>query len=132
VKPDPAPLLLATGPGGVILPMAWTPGSLAAQLKAQFEAAAEAAESGGVQAELDEIATLPLSLSGQPRWNSHSCRRGGAKRARDLAHLSKAKSEDINRHFGWMEEAMRGGKRRAAAYASTLPVLRRLRVTSHW
>ena len=81
---------------------------------------------------LDEIAALPLSLSRRPKWNSHSCRRGGTKKARDTAVASEALADDINRHFGWAEEAMRGGKRRQAAYAGTLPVIRRLRVSSHW
>ena len=40
--------------------------------------------------------------------------------------------EDINRHFGWMEEALKGGKKRAVAYASTLSVQRRLNVTIGW
>jgi hypothetical protein len=42
---------------------------------------------------------------------------------------SEAREEDINRHFGWLEEAMKGGKTRPVAYASTLPVGRRLAVT---
>ena len=42
---------------------------------------------------------------------------------------SGAKDEDINRHFGWQEEAMKGGKKRAVKYAGTLPAERRIRVT---
>ena len=131
VNIEPAPMLLATCRGNTVLPMAWSPGSLAAQLKDEFEEAAAAALEQNADAS-DEIAALPLSLSGKPKWNSHSCRRGGAKRARDTAKVSGAEPEDINRHFGWMEEALRGGKKRAAAYAATLSVLRRLAVTLYW
>jgi len=132
VNPDPAPMLLSSVRGTTPVPMPWQPGSLAGQLKSMMEEAAEHAEHCGDALVLDEIAALPLSLSGRPKWNSHSCRRGGTKKARDTAVASEALADDINRHFGWAEEAMRGGKRRQAAYAGTLPVIRRLRVSSHW
>ena len=76
--------------------MPWQPGSLAGQLKSMIEEAAEHAEHCGDALVLDEIAALPLSLSGRPKWNSHSCRRGGTKKARDTAVASKALADDIN------------------------------------
>ena len=130
--PDPAPVLRTTVRGNLTSPMPYTPGSLAGTLKAEFEEAMDTAEQTRNPDAMDEIAVLPLSLSGRPKWNSHSCRRGGAKRAQDQAHESKAEIHDINRHYGWMEEAKRGGRKRQTAYASTLPVQRRLRVTSTW
>jgi hypothetical protein len=80
--------------------------------------------------EMDEISALPLSLSGEPKWNSHSCRRGGTKRARDLMDQGgEDYTDDINRHFGWAVEAAKGGKKRQMAYAATLAASRRIRVT---
>jgi hypothetical protein len=137
VTPEPAPLLRSTTSGGLPTTMPWAPGSLAGVLKREFEAAAAAVELSGSPEEQDELSVLPLSMSGVPKWNSHSCRRGGAKRARQLAHMTEGITpaqidEDINRHFGWMEEALKGGKKRAVAYASTLSVQRRLNVTIGW
>jgi hypothetical protein len=132
VTPDPAPMLRSTVRGTQPSLMPYSPGSLASTLKAEFEEAIEAAEAATDSAAMDEVAILPMTLAGRPKWNSHSCRRGGAKKAQDMADDSKADPSDINRHFGWLDEAMKGGKRRQTAYASTLPVLRRLRVTNLW
>ena len=135
VMPDPAPVLRSTLAGSTPLAMPWHPGSLATRLRAHIVEAAEQAPGGGEIADQDETVVIPMSLGGKPKWGSHSCRRGGAKRARDLAHLWGASPdiyEDINRHFGWLEEAMKGGRKRQAAYASTLPVQRRIRVTKKW
>jgi hypothetical protein len=76
-----------------------------------------------------ELKSMPSNIHGKPKWNSHSCRRGGAKRARETMNFTEAKEEDINRHFGWVEEALKGGKRRQVAYAGTLPPARRISVT---
>ena len=139
VMPEPSPMLRATlrGRDAQDSMMELATGSLATQLTSHFTAAAEEQLANGEQEDRDEIATLPLSLGGLPKWNSHSCRRGGAKKARNMGYLwpdadEREYSEDINRHFGWLEEAMKGGKKRQVAYAGTLPVGRRTRVTSKW
>ena len=110
--------------------MPFTPTSLAAELKREMEEAFAALEPDGEAAA--EIATLPTGLDGAPKWNTHSLRRGGAKKARDLMPVSKAMEEDINRHFGWIEEYMRGGKKRQIAYAGTLSATRRIAITKHF
>ena len=110
--------------------MPYTPGSMSANLKNEFNQAYEHMIQNGTEDELMELASLRTTMQGKPKWNSHSCRRGGAKLSRYLMEDSEASEEDINRHFGWMEEALRGGKKRQVAYASTLPVPRRVRVTS--
>jgi len=108
--------------------MPYTAGSLATCLKAEFEEAYEQLLQAG-DPEVIEASTLPSTLDGVPKWNSHSARRGGTKRARATMELSEAKEEDINYHFGWVEEAMKGGRKRQVAYAGTCEADRRVRVT---
>ena len=79
--------------------------------------------------EVMEATSAAASLYGVPKWNSHSARRGGTKKARATMLRSKAKEEDINNHFGWIEEANKGGKARQVAYAGTLEAQRRINVT---
>ena len=130
VEISPGPALMTSvkgtrGPLGVPLPI--TPESVAKELKVKMTAAHSQLVAGGENTE--DLASLPIGLDQEPKWNSHSCRRGGTKRARDLLDVSKAKEEDVNRHFGWQEEALKGGKRRQVAYAGTLPAARRKNVT---
>ena len=76
----------------------------------------------------DELSAMPTNLHGRPQWGSHSCRRGGAKHARETMHKTEATEDDINRHFGWMIEYLKD-KARQVAYAATLPALSRIRAT---
>ena len=87
----PGPLLCATQRGSrgqTPTHMPWTPSSLGAEFKALFEEAyqkvlaaevIEAAGSSGQVSDLvDQLSCLPSNLNG-PKWNSHSCRRGGTR-----------------------------------------------------
>jgi len=144
----PGPLLTSTMPGSkgrVATNHAWAPASLAAVLKDTFnevfeeltreqttnQLAAHVEQAAGVSqaAEqlMQQLSSLPQNLDG-PKWNSHSCRRGGTKLARELMDLSGASTEDIDRHFGW--STGRGNtKKQQVAYAGMLPVARRVAVT---
>lgn len=140
VELNPGPLLCTTiagSAGRIPLMMPYTPGSLAANLRVEFMEAYEQVLAEGLEDEVQEVTDLPVGLHGVPKWNSHSGRRGGAKHARylmnnfdDLLHPErKTLPEDINVHFGWLEEALRGGKARQVAYASTTETTRRTAVT---
>jgi hypothetical protein len=132
VLSEGGPLLLTTvagQKGRQPLMMPITPGSIAGELKALFDQTYRDLLDSEEPLDSEDISSLPTTPGGVPKWNSHSCRRGGARHARNLMLQSEAREEDINRHFGWLEEAMKGGKTRQVAYASTLPVGRRLAVT---
>ena len=132
----PGPMLLTTvrgSRGTVPVPMAVTTGTLSSELKAHFEMAYDAVDFEADTDLANQLSALPSGLSGRPKWNTHSLRRGGAKLAREILLASGSTrsptEEDINFHFGWFEEAMRGGKKRQTAYASTVPAQRRMSVT---
>ena len=133
LSPLPGPMLLTTARGSrgtLPLPMPVTAGTLSAELKSRMTSAFNEVDLTTNEELRDQLSALPSGLSGVPKWNTHSLRRGGTKLARELMVDSEAREEDINLHYGWFEEAMKGGKKRQMAYASTVPAKRRMRVTS--
>ena len=139
MEPLPGPMLLTTvrgSRGTLAVPMPVTTGTLSAELKARMESAYDEVAFHTDDGTRNQLSALPTGLSGRPKWNSHSLRRGGAKLAREILLASGATrspaEEDINFHFGWYEEAMRGGKKRQTAYASTVPASRRMSVTDRF
>jgi hypothetical protein len=130
VSINDAPVLRTTVSGtraGVISPMPWTPGALAAELKREFTAVHGDILIGGTREERAEMASLPAGPLGTPKWASHSCRRGGTKRARDTRHLSGAEVEDIDRHFRWHTAEFM--KNMQVSYAGMMSVAQRIAVT---
>jgi hypothetical protein len=72
-----------------------------------------------------QSAGLAMNLHG-PRWNSHSCRRGGTKKARE----GPASREMIDAHFRW--GAKEAKRQQQVAYASLEEAARRMEVTAHF
>ena len=132
LEPLPGPMLLSTvrgSRGTVPVPMPVTTGTLSAELKARMQRAFEEIDFTENPELRDQLSALPTGLSGQPKWNTHSLRRGGTKLARETMLESGAREEDVNFHYGWQEEALKGGRKRQVAYAATVPAKRRMNVT---
>ena len=131
----PGPMLLSTvrGSRGTLpVPMPILSGSLGAELKLRMERAYDQIDFTADKSLLNQLSALPQTLGGRPKWNVYSLRRGGAKLSRETMLDSGATEADINFHFGWFEEAMKGGKKRQVAYASTVPAERRMKVTKRF
>ena len=118
----------------------WTPASLASELKEVFEAvflevvSSDVAEAAGATSSASELvgqlAALPANIKG-PKWNSHSCRRGGTKLAMELRDKSGASKDDVDRHYGWLTKK-NNTRRQQAHYAGMLPAQQRINVTLHF
>ena len=65
-----------------------------------------------------------------PKWGTHSCRRGGAKRAMDTRGMSGVESIQIDFHFGWDEMAHARDHPMQTMYAGTADRGDRTRVTA--
>ena len=65
-----------------------------------------------------------------PKWGTHSCRRGGAKRALDTRGLSGVSPIQIDFHFGWDEMAHARDHPMQTMYAGTADRIDRIRVTA--
>jgi hypothetical protein len=127
------PVLLSTIAGSraaVVSTMPWTPGALAAELRAEFKEVYADLLLNGSEEERRELASIPAGPLGLPKWASHSCRRGGTKRARDTRHLTGASEEDINRHFRWHTAEFK--KNMQVSYAGMLSAEQRMAVTRHF
>ena len=65
-----------------------------------------------------------------PKWGTHSCRRGGAKRALDTRGLSGVSPIQIDFHFGWDEMAHARDHPMQTMYAGTADRADRIKVTA--
>ena len=86
--------------GTVPLMMPYTPASLGAELKAKMDEAYDSLMASDEPLTADELSCMPLNLHGRPHWGSHSCRRGGAKHARETIkkfQLRSSRSEKLIR-----------------------------------
>ena len=130
VRPADGPALCTTGGGrkATPMPMPWAPTSLASELKKEMtlayeELIADATARGAAANELTAM-DVDLTLEGTPRWSSHSGRRGGTKRARELMHASGLTDKAINRHFRWHNKEL--NLDRSVCYAGMLTAEERM------
>jgi len=126
VAVNPGPMLAATCNGGTHpTDMPLQPGSLSNTMKKTFNMIYEQLlESDSKELEV-QSAGLAMNLHG-PRWNSHSCRRGGTKKARE----GPASREMIDAHFRW--GAKEAKRQQQVAYASLEEAARSMEVTAHF
>jgi len=108
---------------------AYTPGSLMTTYKRVFEEAYETVLEFGSAVENDELSSLVAGIDG-PKWNSHSCRKGGTKRARELMDFSKVNEQAIDRHFRWKSETLT--REQQVAYAGMVASRERCMVTLYF
>jgi hypothetical protein len=126
---NPGPIICATANGGrTMTHMPLEPATLAGSMKRHFQSAylrMMDGEGGGEE----QLAGLAMNLHG-PKWNSHSCRRGGTKLARSLADSSGATKESIDGHFRW--GAKDHNRQQQVAYASLEEAEVRMAVTLYF
>jgi len=106
-------------------------GSLSSTYKKTFEEAFDELMEEQDEDAIKELSCLPANLSG-PKWNSHSCRRGGTKLAREIRDAEtdeslRATEADIDRHFRWVSDQLT--REQQIAYAGMLSAKQRCRVT---
>jgi hypothetical protein len=65
-----------------------------------------------------------------PKWGSHSARRGGTRRAQLLMHVSGATKEGIDMHFRWRSKKLK--KKIPHLYGGVRPRKWRLQITVHF
>ena len=126
VAVNPGPMLAATCNGGTHpTDMPLQPGSLSNTMKKTFSSVYEQLLESNSEELEGQSAGLAMNLHG-PRWNSHSCRRGGTKKARE----GPASRELIDAHFRW--GAKEAKRQQQVAYASLEEAVRRIEVTAHF
>ena len=135
VRVTAGPALVSTlqGSGGKqASDQVYTPVSLMTEYKKIFNEVYNELMDGGTEQDLDDMATLVADIDG-PKWNSHSCRRGGTKRAREIMHdfpELKITEQDIDRHFRWQSDVLT--REQQVAYAGMLAAEQRRRVTEYF
>ena len=128
------PALCSTLPGSVGTRPgfhSFSTGSLSSTYKKTFDEAFDELMSEEDDQVIAELSCLPANING-PKWNSHSCRRGGTKLAREIRdaetdEMQRASEADIDRHFRWISEHLT--REQQLAYAGMLSSKQRCRVT---
>ena len=90
----------------------------------------------GVRRQVEECAAgrpaCDVRPGAVPKWGTHSCRRGGAKRALDTRGLSGVDPIQIDFHFGWDEMAHARDHPMQTMYAGTADRTDRMKVTAYF